>query len=62
MINQTTLYSVTVMATKFYHDYRLQLKDGGSKVLQKLISIYQNTWCHIPEGHNHNIHCYENLK
>lgn len=62
MITQSTLHSVTVIATKFYHDDSLQLEDGGSRFLQKLIPMYQNTWYHIPEGHNHNIHCYENLK
>jgi hypothetical protein len=23
-----------------------------------LISLYQNTWCHIPEDYNINIHCH----
>jgi hypothetical protein len=29
---------------------------------ETLIPVYQNTWCHIPEDHNLNIHYCENIR
>jgi hypothetical protein len=26
-----------------------------------LVTVYQSTWCHIPEHHSTNLYCYENL-
>jgi hypothetical protein len=35
---------------------------GGSRLSNMLVTIYQTTWCHIPEDSNHHHHCLENLK
>jgi hypothetical protein len=36
----------------FYVQTLLFPEDGGSKFLQKLVKIYQTTWCHNPEDNN----------